>query len=490
MTLTGRNNLAADAPPLTNVSKNDPDFFTVTTFLPHFRLLSPELRPDFGLLIMRAWVAVGVYSLTAGFSPAADLPERDLLDLPAQATHATFPEPNLSEVLLGQKLFYDPILSGNQTIACATCHHPSLGTSDGMSLPIGDGGIGLGPDRTLRPGETVAARIPRNAPALWNLGADSFEVMFHDGRLARDASAPYGFTMPEGRDLPGPVDSLLAAQALLPVLSADEMAGHPDENPVADAVAADDPAKAWGQLAGRINGNTEYRILFNAVNGEEKVEITDIANALAAFIAYEFRAINSPFDRYLAGDDTAMSPAAQQGMALFYGKAGCAGCHAGLLQSDQQFHAIGMPQIGPGKGGEIAYADTGRHLVTGETVDFYRFRTPSLRNVALTAPYGHAGAYPDLVSVILHHMAPVDSLMTYDRSRARLHPLPLNDFAALDDEVELFDIAAGIELATIDLQEAEIRQILTFLNALTDANAAKGRLGVPDSVPSGLPVER
>lgn len=439
---------------------------------------------------MRAWVAVGI-SLNVTLSVAADTSERDLLDLPDPATHASFPKADLALVLLGQKLFYDPILSGNKTIACATCHHPSLGTSDGMSLSIGDGGIGLGPDRRLRDGETLPARIPRNAPALWNLGARDFTVMFHDGRVAQDPASLYGFKMPEGRALPGPVDGLLAAQAMLPVLSADEMAGHPGENPVADAVQGDDAVTAWQILADRVAEIPEYRQAFDRqIGGDARLTYPEIANALAAFIAYEFRAVNSPFDRYLAGDDTAMSTEARQGMALFYDKAPCSGCHAGLFQTDQTFHAIGLPQIGPGKGGEVPYADTGRHLVTGETVDFYRFRTPSLRNVALTAPYGHSGAFPTLTRMVLHHMGPVDSLMTYDRSLAQLHPLPLNDFAAMDDEVELFDIAAGIELPPIDLTGDELRQIIAFLHALTDEDAAKGRLGVPDTVPSGLPVDR
>jgi cytochrome c peroxidase len=296
--------------------------------------------------------------------------------------------------------------------------------------------------------------------------------------------------MPPDRPLPGAVDSVLAAQAMLPVLSPEEMAGQPDENPVADAVHKNDPFTAWALLAARVETIPEYRQRFNALQGDRAITMPDIANAITAFIAYEFRAVNSPFDRYLAGDDTAMSAQAKHGMTLFYGDAGCSGCHAGLLQTDQDFHAIGTPQIGPGKGGEVPYSDTGRHRITGELVDFYRFRTPSLRNVTQTAPYGHAGAFADLTAMLLHHMGPVDSLLSYDRRQARLHPLPLNDFAALDDEVELLDIAAAIELPGIDLDETEMRAILAFLGALTDEASLKGRLGVPDSVPSGLPMDQ
>lgn len=432
---------------------------------------------------MRAWVAVGILSLQASLSLAAELPE--------PATHSTFPKADLGQVLLGQKLFYDPILSGNQTIACATCHHPSLGTGDGMSLSIGEGGQGLGPDRQVLPGEQIHARIPRNAPALWNLGAQDFRVMFHDGRVMLDANAPFGVRMPPNRALLAPVNSVLAAQAMLPVLSADEMAGHPGENPVADAVQADDAPRAWTLLSARVASIPEYRARFDRLIGAEtELQFTDIANAIAAFISYEFRATDSAFDRYLQGDDTALSAAAQQGMELFYGDAGCAGCHAGLFQTDQDFHAIGVPQIGPGKGGDPAYSDAGRYLVTQNPEDTYRFRTPSLRNVALTAPYGHSGAYPTLLAMLLHHLGPVDSLMTYDRAQARLHPLPLNDWQAMEDEAELFDIAAGIELPTFDLNEEEVLALLAFLEALSDPSSAMGRLGVPENLPSGLPLDR
>ena len=104
-------------------------------------------------------------------------------DLPAPLTDADFEPVRLEEALLGQKLFYDPILSGNREVSCATCHHPAFGTSDGLSLGIGDGGIGLGTARVADPENMPEQRIPRNAPGLFNLGAQEFTVMFHDGRV-------------------------------------------------------------------------------------------------------------------------------------------------------------------------------------------------------------------------------------------------------------------------------------------------------------------
>ncbi|MGB8624375.1 MAG: cytochrome-c peroxidase, partial [Paracoccaceae bacterium] len=109
---------------------------------------------------------------------------------------AVFAEPDMAKVKLGRLLFYDPILSGNRNVACATCHHPRFGTSDGLSLGLGDGGIGLGPDRKPDPRNMPEQRVPRNAPGLFNLGAAQFTRMFHDGRLEEDASRPSGLRTP------------------------------------------------------------------------------------------------------------------------------------------------------------------------------------------------------------------------------------------------------------------------------------------------------
>ena len=444
---------------------------------------------------MRVWVSAGLTGLMflqASLSLAAEI-------APAE-THSTqspdFAETNALRVLIGRDLFFDPILSGNRDISCATCHHPRHGTSDGMSLSIGTGGTGLGPDRRLAPGRSVTARIPRNAPALWNLGAAEFTVMFHDGRTMRDDAAPYGIRMPEGRGLERPLPTALSAQVILPMLSAEEMAGARGANPVADAVADEDitgDTGAWAQLTARVAALPGYAERFAPLTGDRPLHITDIAQALADFIAFEFRADASPYDAHLAGSPGALNAAELRGLALFQGKAGCAACHSGRFQTDHGFHAIGMPQLGPGKDGPgTAPRDRGRHYVTGLEEDLYRFRTPSLRMVALTAPYGHSGAYARLEDVVRHHLDPLGALMRYDRGKARLAPVDgiAPDWATLDDPDEVIEIAAAIELPATPLGEDEIADIVAFLHALTDPGAAQGRLGVPETVPSGLPVER
>lgn len=409
---------------------------------------------------------------------------------------AEFTETDPARVELGQLLFYDPILSGNQDVSCATCHHPRFGTSDGVSLSLGDGAQGLGPDRVADLDNLPEQRIPRNAPALFNLGATEFTHMFHDGRLEADPTRPNGIRTPLGDAMAEGFDSVLSAQAMFPVLSPDEMAGHYSENPISQAVRMGHlslSGGAWDQIAARVAAVPDYRARFDDVLGQgDEIHFTDISNVMADFIRFEWRADRSPFDLYLAGE-AQLPEAAERGMALFYGEAGCAACHSGRFQTDHDFHAIAMVQIGPGKAArfESHARDEGRMHVTGNPDDAFAFRTPSLRNVTLTAPYGHAGAYATLEGVIRHHLDPVGSLYAYDRSQAILPELPgALDWRILDDADEMAAIAAANELAPLSLDDAQVADLVAFLESLTDVAGAEGQLGVPATVPSGLQVDQ
>ncbi|WP_127114373.1 cytochrome-c peroxidase [Shimia sediminis] len=434
-------------------------------------------------MIRSALVAMGLFASIATAGP---------LPLPG----AEFPAPVMEEVLLGQLLFYDPILSGSKTVSCATCHHPRFATSDGVSLGLGDGGMGLGPNRQHNPENPPEKRIPRNAPALFNLGAREFTVFFHDGRLEADSSRPGGIRTPLGREMEQGFASALAAQAMFPVLSGDEMAGHYSENEVAQAVrqgVLTGEGGAWDLLAKRVEAIPTYRAMFNPVIGKgTPVAFTDIANVIASFIAFEWRADNSVFDRYLR-DGTPLPEPAMRGMDLFYGSAGCASCHSGLFQTDHGFHAIAMPQIGPGKSArfESHSRDTGRMRVTGNPEDAYKFRTPSLRNITRTGPYGHAGSYATLEAVIWHHSDPVKSLMRYDAEQAILpgDRFP-DDFRLYANLKELAAIAGANELAPTELSNRQIADLIAFLTTLEDREALNGRLGIPQTVPSGLTVDQ
>ena len=407
-----------------------------------------------------------------------------------------------AKVALGQQLFFDKILSGNLNISCATCHHPFAGTGDGLSLPVGEGGRGLGVTRDTGAGtDAVHERVPRNAPALFNLGAREFSRMFHDGRVQLNPAMPNGIESPAGFDLPEGLDNPLAVQAMFPVTSGTEMAGQAGENAVADAAAAGDlagPNGVWAQLAERLRGIDGYVrqfvAVFDDVNSASDVTFVHAANAIAAYEAANWRADNSPFDRFLRGERWAMSASAISGMRVFYSprKGNCASCHSGAFQTDHSFRAIAMPQVGPGKGdGAYGYEDFGRERVTGNVSDRYRFRVPSLRNVAQTAPYGHSGAFNSLEAVVRHHVDTVTSLQSFNASQVVMPSRPdldARDYRALNDATVTASIASANELAPADFSEREVRQLIDFLHALTDPAMIDMRDDVPRSVPSGLPL--
>ena len=416
-----------------------------------------------------------------------------------------FADHSPEKVALGQMLFFDKILSGNRNISCASCHHPLSGTSDGLSLGIGEGGRGLGPARVLAGvGASrfdIKKRIPRNAPALFNLGHRDFHTMFHDGRVQADSSQPSGFRTPAGPEqTPKGLESALAAQALFPPTSSDEMAGAPGSNEVADAAEAKrfgGPNGVWELLARRIRAIPEYVYLFQrAYPGKialaSQITFVDIANAIAAFESTTWRADNSAFDRFMAGDGDCMSKDAREGLVLFLGKGQCSNCHAGKFQTDHRFHAIAMPQIGPGKGdGVYGNHDFGRERVTRRQNDRFKFRTPSLRNVALTAPYGHCGAYPDLKSVIRHHLRPANAVANFNPSRTRMpntNSLTGGDIALMRNSSEVQTLARSSEIGAISLSDKEVDLIIEFLHCLTDPKALNMLDDIPARVPSGLPV--
>ncbi|MEM7489860.1 MAG: cytochrome-c peroxidase [Pseudomonadota bacterium] len=453
--------------------------------------------------------------------------------LPAPLTDADFLHdgaPDAGLVELGRDLFFDPILSGNRNISCGTCHDPARGTGDGLALGFGEGGDGFGPAR--RSGSGVTGRVPRNAQPLYNIGAREYRAMFHDGRLEPDPTFPSGFWSPAREDLPEGLDSLLAAQAMFPVLSHVEMAGVKGTNPVATAAAEDRRADTWGHLADRLRALPGYAARFQAafddVAAPSDIRFTHAARALAAFQAVAFRSDRSPFDTALRARDLSVLPdAARRGADLFYGAAGCAACHAGPLLTDHGFHAIAVPQVGPGKGhgADTTYfsasgfpdrlEDEGRFRVTFDPADLFRFRTPSLRNVALTGPWGHSGAFDTLEAMMRHHLDAVASLERYRPEDAHLpafesivvqrgrgsallfepiRPARKAAFLARDGFVQASPalrgrIAAAAEIAPVTLTDDQVADLLAFLDALTDPTAVDRSNLVPRAVPSGLPPQ-
>jgi len=393
--------------------------------------------------------------------------------------------------VLGQALFFDKILSGNEDVSCATCHLPQFGTSDGRTLPAGVHGIGFGPDRG------AGMMIPRNSPSLFSLHLK--RQLFWDGHVEELNDLVLVPTsvrlLPEMRAVFSPGLEALAAQAMLPPVSREEMRGLPGENPLGDlgdgynssGGSPESTTTVWVELTERLLDLPGYvRMLQDAYPGVALQDFTfaHVGNAIAAFEARAFARTDSPFERFVRGDDQALERRQVEGALEFFGQ-GCARCHSGPLLSDQEFHNTGLPQIGPGVtfSGITVGWDLGREHTTGRAEDRFLFRTPSLLNVALTGPYGHAGQFAELRDMVAHYEDAVRSNLQYDIQSnvsdpelvTMLTPNSVQVLAALDPMVEPvidFDVDAVVE----------------FLHALTADDATDLSGIVPAFVPSGLPI--
>jgi cytochrome c peroxidase len=411
--------------------------------------------------------------------------------LPKPLTDSDFIQVDPQQAKLGQLLFYDKILSGNRNISCGTCHHHDLGGADGLSL-------GIGPKRTPGTGDArIAKRVPRNAPGLWNLGHKDVDVLFHDGRLEISDLYGNGFNSPAEEWLPKGLTNIVAAQALFPLTAQFEMAGNPRENEVAGAVH-DRIDAAWPIIAKRVRTipayGDQFVAAFDHIAAAEDVTIVEIGEALGAFIISEWRNHDSPFDAYLAGDRAALTEQQHRGLTLFYGDANCASCHSGSLMTDQEFHALALPHFGPGRTRRFDpfVRDVGRMGESDALEDAYRFRTPSLRNVTLTAPYGHNGAYPDLVGIVRHHLDPQTGFDSWQHKNAILPTAPwleAIDFVAFSDVRERVRLRSKVDIQPLQITDQDVADLVSFLDALTGATAQERPLGRPQSVPSGLSVD-
>ncbi len=271
---------------------------------------------------------------------------------------------------LGKKLFFDRRLSLNDTFSCAMCHIPQQGfTSNEMATSVGVEG------RTVR----------RNAPTILNVG--TLDLLFHDGR-----------------------EELLEYQSWQPLLAKNEMAN---------------PSVSY--VLNKLRRLPEYQDSFKQAFPKQGIRMETVGMALASYQRV-LQAGNSSFDHwYYLGQQDAISVEAQQGFALFQGKGGCASCHSidkeWALFTDQQLHNTGIGyqnlqqsklqkvQLAPGVEVEVSRelinqvsepppSDLGLYEITQNPADRWKYRTPSLRNVALTAPYMHNGALQDLAAVI------------------------------------------------------------------------------------------
>ena len=392
-------------------------------------------------------------------------------------------------VELGQSLFFDKELSGPRSISCSTCHNPFLGSADGQSLSRAQGAVGLGASRRHGP---ISLFLPRNAIELWNRGVEGWDTMFWDGRLGQDAQG--NFFSPAGEDTPQGFNNALSAFTIMPITPDREMRGFPGEldrngnfNELGE-LSDTDFVDIWEGVVARVVNIPEYQTLIQQAYPGQAVadfDIVDLGNAIGAFETEAFTALDSPFDRYLAGDKSAMSNSAKRGALLFYGKAQCSACHSGALQTDFSFSNIAVPQVGGGRPG-FEPLDLGRAEQTGVEEDRFAFRTPSLRNVRLNGPYMHNGAFSELEDAVDHHLNPISSLENYDPSQVEPE---LRD-TLVDDPAINTELTNRLDprLKKIYLSKKQKKDLLAFLDALTDPSSLNLFDTVPDSVASGLPL--
>jgi cytochrome c peroxidase len=439
----------------------------------------------------------------AGCDDQMTPPEQPALSLDAELRRSinqwgpipigVMPPQNAAQVALGRALFFDKILSGNRDMACASCHQPQASLGDGLALAVGTGASGTGTARVPGTGRTFGMR---QSPTLLNAGIGMF-YFFWDGRLTRFGQEP--FTGPTILPPPnGQPQNGLIGQAMLTVLNRHEMrgaAGDVDVNGNTNELAliADhQPADIWNAIMRRILAIPEYVQMFNAAYPQKAtsaLRFEDAAHAITIFQMEAFTKTNSPFDRYLHRDNNALTTQQKRGGLLFFGRAQCGSCHTGPFLGGQTFTNAGVPQIGPG-GTRQRPLDFGRgEILQQPNNDFYRFafRVAPLRNVELTAPYMHNGAYATLDAVIEHYNDVPKALRNYDVSQLApaVRALYHGEQSTIDAVLSTLDFRLRQPL---HLTEAEKGELLSFLKALTDP-AARDLSGVaPARVPSGLPV--
>ncbi|GLK75235.1 cytochrome-c peroxidase [Methylopila jiangsuensis] len=336
-----------------------------------------------GHRVLAVWsvlVCAAAYAVTTGVGaapePAGQAAPADLAALKAKFRRpdaTPFPKANPhspEKEALGKALFFDPRLSRSGSVSCGTCHNPSLGWTDGLPRAVGFG----------------MATLHRRTPPVRNL---AWGAAFQwDGRA----------------------DSL-EAQARMPITAPDEM------NMTMDLVVE------------RLKAVAGYGPLFaGAFGGDDPISARNVTAALAT---YQRTLVSgeAPFDRWIAGDETAIAPDAKSGFALFNGKAGCAACHSGWRFTDDSFHDIGL----------TASDDRGRGKFAPPSVVAMQnaFKTPSLRDLRMQGPYMHDGQIGSLADVVEH----------YAKGGEKRPSL-------------------SFEMKPLDLSEAERRQLIAFLETL------------------------
>ncbi len=289
-------------------------------------------RAHFNVVSLRKmWL--GALILAGSYqSPPVHAADSDLssFEKPQNIPSPAFNPTSVAKINLGRKLFFDQRLSGANSMSCASCHQPEYGWTDPRRFSVG---------------ETGKPR-PRRTPSLQDVGWN--KLFAWDGRV----ETLEGFVL-------GPI-------------------AHPEEL-----------NQSLNLIVPELVGTEDYVELYEAAFGGAPVSIDGIAQSLAVYVRTLQSGV-SPFDRWVAGDTTALSNAALNGFELFTGKAGCSQCHSGWRFTDQNFYDIGLMTSDIGRGNLFPDIASMQHA----------FKTPSLRNVAIRPPYMHDGSIDTLDEVL------------------------------------------------------------------------------------------
>ena len=313
------------------------------------------------------------------------------------------------QIALGRYLFFDPILSADRDLSCAHCHHPKFSMADGRNRSIGRHGHGLGP------GRSGGAELPRAAPPLWNMAFQ--QQFFWDGRAG---------------SLEQQIETVLTNE--------DELASSPKD------------------LVSKLSAIPAYRRLFDQAFSSPKIEFEQVRTALVAFEC-SLVSLNSAYDRYIHGAHDALSEQEINGLQIFRSFASrCSQCHTPPLFTSGQLAATGVPAAAG-----LPF-DVGAEATTHEPSLRGAFKVPTLRNIARTAPFMHAGQSQTLL----------DAVEFYNANPG--HAVP-----------ERHDLILHWHMVNPHLRNDEIADLVAFMKTLTDETALPA---VPERVPSGLPVPR
>lgn len=427
---------------------------------------------------------------------------------------------------LGRLLFFDKIGALHSDNSCAGCHSPTAGFGDTQSIAIGIQNNNLVGQNRFGP------RNQRRTPMVVN--AAFFPKLMWNGRFFAPSGDPFDnsqgfvFPPPEGATAFPPHDpiikTLLAAQGHLPPTELVEVAGFtgtagtigPAFDQFDDGLGSGVPRPdASGfrnepirqALLARLDGSAAYRALFGEVfpslAAGGPIDFSMFGRAIAEF---EFTLIfaDAPIDRFARGERSAMSLSEKEGALLFFGKAGCVGCHAVKGQSNEMFsdfrmHVVAAPQIAPffgvGKGNVIFDGpgqdeDFGLEQLTGNPVDRYKFRTTPLRNIGLQPAFFHNGSFARLENAIRHHLNVYDSARNYHAAAAGVDRDLRFRLGPIEPVLHRVD---SLLANPISLSADEFESLVAFVRTgLLDPRAHRQNLCslVPGSLPSGMPPLR